>query len=286
MSLQVILTEQTARAIVNNFDGSYDIYANEDKRILPGQITYIKTGNIISLPLGYYTIVQPCELLQSQSIDVYNFASVHYHKYKFKKFSRSGNLEDIKNDLTEFIITAKNVGRLEHLVKKGDVVAKLLVVKTEIFKVNVVNKIETEIDDQEDYELEKEIVEEKKEIKKIDKNVFLWYKKIYIKNYKFLLHDLLEHKYKDIFESIQNTEDWQIAANKLSYEASVLWEIISSEDREKIVVEYNKTINSPKAEKEEIGIDLDGAKKYKKKLGRSRKMETPSESEDEDDSDF
>jgi dUTPase len=277
MSLQVFLTDKTAKSITNNFDGSYDVYANENCRVFPNQVMQVKTGNIISLPLGYFPLVQPCELLNSQNIDVFNFASVHYHKYKFKKFSKSGKLEDIKSDLTELIVTIKNVGKTEHLIKKGDQIARLIITKTEIFPIKVVNKIETEIDDQEEYEIEKEIKEEREEVKKIDKNVFLWYKKTYIKNSAAILIDILNNRAEVLVENIRTSEDWSIALNKKSFEASVLWDMLAKEDRDLITQRFGKQIDeAPEVEEK--------TKPKKKPTRRNRMIE--SEEEEDDISDF
>ena len=276
MSLQVKLTSKTAKSVTTNFDGSYDVYSNENKRIMPGQLVQLKTGNIISTPLGYYILVNPCELLNSHGIDAFNFASIHYHKYKFKNFARSGKLDDIKNDQTELVITLKNVGSSEYLVKSGDVVAKLIIVKTEIFPVNVVNSIENEIDDTVEYQLEKEEKEEKTMIKSIDKNVVVWFKKYYVKNKQSVI-DMLGGEILEMIDVIENSQDYEIASNKLSFEAAVLWETMSQQNRDKLIQKFNDTVND---------IDLNPQKKEKPKPKIKPKYRNRMESTDSEDDDI
>lgn len=137
MSIQIKRLSASARVPTSNFDGSYDIYSSECRTIGAGSSTVVSSGFMISLPIGYYGIVGSCELSTSSGIETGTFAGIHYHNYKksFKQVKAGA----------ELILVLRNFGLVNMTINPGDLIGRLVLVRTNILGVREVTEFEEEI---------------------------------------------------------------------------------------------------------------------------------------------
>lgn len=224
-------------------NGIYEIYSGESYKLKPNQKLFINTGIICYLPVNVSGIILSGPLLESRNI-----------KTQLQFIQR----DKIKN----LMILLKNKGLTNALIDYNDIVAHLILIKTEILKV-----IRTETFQEEYYEnknIDKKPIAENK----IIGTSMLWFKKTYLtdpeKILKFIDHQIIS----ELNNYTSTDEFYKNAENKNNLEAIFIWERLDNEIKTQIHNLYNQfDKSSPK-------------KKKNKKLSESE-----SESESENSSD-
>jgi len=219
MSIQIKKITRSAKSLVSNSNGSYDIFSDVNIVIPVKKSVSIRTGLMVSLPLGYYGLVHSSDIIEARNVEVNYFSSLHY---------QHNRATDTVNKPREFILNLHNRGEVECRIQVGDVIGKLVVLATKDFPVKVVESLEHEIDIE---EVKKDKINLPK-IKAIDKTAAFWFKKKYQEfpnDFSFIkkLDKTLPTKIK----AFRLTEKYKSALNKVSVESNFVWDSLSSEKK-------------------------------------------------------
>lgn len=270
MSIKIKLLSNSSQTLKSNNDGSYDIFSSENKLIKLGETTTIHTGIIISLPIGHYGLIISSELVASKNIETSCFGSIHYHDRKL-------SMNTFK--FTELILNLRNLGLTNHNIYIGDIIGKLVIVKTEILPIVSIESIEDikNIDEYEEENISTDTFKKSKnsKIKVIPKSYVLWFKKMYrdgsetVKKY---ITPEIEQQLADY----KNTDEWEEAHYKLNVESNFIWKNLSNTTKNTIFNDFiilkNEFLSNTKNE------ESDEPKKSKK----SEESEESEESEGSD----
>jgi len=256
MSLQVKILGQSARLPRSNNNGSYNIFSSEEKIIKPNETAIIKTGIMISLPIGYYGMIESTELVISHNIETSNFGSLHYRGNSAAK-------------PIELMLILRNFGLSKHLIKIGDVIGRLVAVQTKIYPILQVENIEEEIDKK---SLQKII--EKPKIKSIPVSAILWFKHLYRNDPDRVFAEYCDETIIKQFKEFEMSDEHEEALNKEIVEAHFLWEILSEKTHLKINQDFIK-------HKAETLREKKSEKKPKKESSKESSKETPKETKKE-----
>jgi dUTPase len=279
MSVQVKLLSTSARTPKPNNDGSYDIYSSEEIVIKPGETTNIRTGSIISLPLGYYGMIESTELVVSKNIETSHFGSMHYHNSRFSKDS-SGNIVNFRT--IELILTLRNLGLTKHLIQIGDVIGKLVVLRTRNFPVRQVDEIEEETVNEFEEEIKlhnddpNKIVYQQSKMKTLSNTYSIWFKKSYREDPAEITKKYLTNEMIKQIEEFKKTEMYEEAMNKINVEANFVWKIL--DDATKIAIESDFVQNKKETFEKEVKKD---EKKNEKEVKRDEKKNEKEVKKDE-----
>lgn len=137
MSIQIKRSLPNARVPSSCGNGSYDLFSAECQTIKPGNSVNISTGFMISLPIGYYGLIESVELSTQRGVETSSFAGIHFHSFKKSvKYTRHE---------AELVITLRNFGMSSFVVQPGDIIGRLVLVRTGLLDVREVTEFEDEI---------------------------------------------------------------------------------------------------------------------------------------------
>jgi dUTPase len=212
MSLRVQLYSSQAKLPKEQADGSYEIYSAETKRINPGGICPISTEIILSIPVGFYILITSCNLVSKYNIETSTYSSLLDKEYKLS----NGESQPIS-----LILFLRNYGKIDYMIKAGDPIGRMIIVRSRVLPVLEVSDI-NQADDKET----NKIVIMRPKIKALSKTSMSWFKNLYKNDPVNVSDKYLTPEIILLIEEFKKTDLYLVAGKKNTVEANYVWKLL------------------------------------------------------------
>lgn len=276
MSLKVQVLNTAAQQPTVNSDGSYNLFSAETIAIPVGTSVSIGLGLMLSVPVGYYMQINSGPLAISHNIETSTYCTAHNPSYVFS------NGEAKASPLS---ITLRNLGKTTHTIHPGDIVGRLVAVKNRAFPIKLMEDI-NKFDDE-----NRKIVVEAPKVKALPKSTRVWLQRIYRDDPEGVTSKYLSPAMVKSILEFRDSEEYDVASNKLTVEASFVWKNMDKETKIKVTEDFlklQKKLYSKVTEPENLDdvpsktpIMKHAASKPSAKKAAKKRVDTPDNSDDE-----
>jgi len=248
MSLRVVLHSTDSKLPVEQPDGSYEIYSAETKKIHSGISSSVCTEITIAIPVGFHVIIKSCELAAKFNIETSTYSSMSDKEYRLS----SGESQPVP-----LVLYLRNFGKTHHLVKAGDVIARMVIVRNRILPV-------VEVQDITQADQNTKIVVMQPKIKALPKAPMSWFKNMYKENPTEVGEKYCSLEILASVEEYKKSEVYLVAKNKSTVEANYVWRLLGKDARAQISKDFAIVKSAGSVSDEEPSMGRTIARKAKK----------------------